>query len=330
MSDAASDLALFRVYPALAERLPRVRLGRWPTPVERWERLAARCGLTEVWAKREDRSHEIAGGNKIRGLELLLADARRRGATTLLTVGTTGSHHVCRTAVHGARLGFRVRALLLRQPHHSYVDANLRLAAEYGAGLVRVNPLTALPRFVGELISRPYFVGPGGTNPLACVGQVSAAFELAAQVRAGLLPEPDRLFVPLGSLGTAAGLLLGCKLAGLRTRVVGVVVSYRWYATARRVARLARRTLRLLRAADGAIPAVSIDATDLEVDAAALGDGYAVETEAAREATRALAECEGVAVDPTYGGKTLASLMARSRDSGPVLFWHTYHRVSEA
>ena len=58
----------------------------------------------------------------------------------------------------------------------------------------------------------------GGTSALGTIGYVNAGLELADQVRAGALPEPAAIFVPLGSGGTVAGLLLGLRLAGLRTR----------------------------------------------------------------------------------------------------------------
>jgi len=332
--------ALFAALPGLAGRLPRVALGRWPTPIEAAPRFAAAAGLEALYVKREDLSHPDSGGSKVRGLEFLLADALRRGARTVLTVGAAGSHHVARTAWHARRLGLEVVAVVVRQPNAEYVARNVAHALGAGAKIVPATVAGVGPRLVAEWLravqhgARPAWIPPGGTTPIACAGHVSAAFELRDAVRAGRVPEPDRLFVALGSVGTAAGLALGCRLAGLRTRVVGVVASYRWYATAGRTARMARRTLKLLRGCDAAVPAVTVGADDLDVEPGALGPGYARFTDEARAAARRMYDTQGLALDGTYTGKTLAGMLryiaARRLERGVHLLWLTYQRPAAA
>lgn len=332
LSDSTQPpLPLFAAYPDLGRRLPWVSLGRWPTPVVSAERFAAAAGLTSLTVKREDRSHPECGGNKLRGLEFLLGEAQARRVDTLLTLGAAGSHHVCRTAYHAARLGITTTALLAPQPSAAYVRRNLTASAACGARLIPVSFLTIGPRLLVELIRpgrRVLFIPPGGTSPLACIGHVNAAFELREQIAAGLLPEPDLIFVAMGSLGTAAGLLLGCKLAGLGSRVVGVVVSYRWYCTPRRCVRLARRTLRLMRRLDPSVPDVVLRDDDVGVLTTALGPGYAEFTEDAARAAGEFFEKESIALDGTYTGKTLDGLRqyvgANGLASRRLLYWHTY------
>src|SRR5439155_6166400 len=135
---------------------------------------------------------------------------------------------------------------------------------------------------------RPYLIPPGGTSPLACLGHVNAALELREQIDAGLLPPPDFIFVPLGSLGTAAGLTVGCALAGLTARVVGVVVFHPLYCTARRWALLARRTAALMRAHDPSVPELAISSSRLTVLRDALGKGYGHFTQASVRLARQL------------------------------------------
>src|SRR6266550_4477209 len=53
-------------------------LGAWPTPLMARAELARALGLEALWLKRED----LAGGNKVRGLEFLLAGAAARGPVT--------------------------------------------------------------------------------------------------------------------------------------------------------------------------------------------------------------------------------------------------------
>ena len=80
MTDPQARLPLFEAYPRLADALPRIAIGHWPTPIEQAERFAAEHDIERLFVKREDLSHPRAGGNKVRGLEFLLADARAREA----------------------------------------------------------------------------------------------------------------------------------------------------------------------------------------------------------------------------------------------------------
>ncbi|MEE8170366.1 MAG: pyridoxal-phosphate dependent enzyme, partial [Phycisphaerae bacterium] len=273
---------LFDAVPALRRTLPRIALGAWPTPATPLTRFGGALNLPQLWIKRDDASDPVAGGNKLRGLELLLADAIARGFKSILTLGAAGSFHVRATAAAADRLGLRTFAVLTHQPRSAYVRRNLTIAHAAGAQL-RAAWIPALPIQIARSWldavraerGRPYLIPPGGSSPLAGLSFINAAFELRRQIDAGALPEPKWLFVPLGSLGTAAGLALGCRLAGLKTRVVGIVVFSRWYCTRGRWARMANRMNRLL-SRRGEMPrAADIRATDLTVIADALGRGYA-------------------------------------------------------
>lgn len=325
---------LFDAFPRLRERMPRISLGDWPTPVQRLTRFGEQVGMPNLWIKREDLSLPDCGGNKTRGLEFLLAAALAHGAQSVLTFGAVGSFHVRATAVCAARVGLRTLAVLAHQPRAAYVRRNLAIAAAAGARLVPARlpflPSAFMRQYVAARVrgERPYLVPPGGTSPAACVGQVNAALELKQQIDAGLLPEPDVLFVPLGSLGTAAGLALGLRLAGLRTRMVGVVVFSRWYCTAARWARLARRTGRLLCRLDPGFPVLPIERRELTVTCEGLGRGYACFTEAGIEVAWRMADREGLLLDGTYTAKTYAAALAFVRREGlerrNILIWHTF------
>jgi len=333
-------LELFRVYPLLEQAMPWVSLGAWPTPVTQVRQFAAEMGLSALYLKREDLSHPICGGNKIRGLEFLIADARQRGARSLVTVGAAGSHHVARTAWHAARFGLRTVAVVLPQPMAEYVRRNVTTALNAGARIVPASLVSIVPKTAWEVLrplhwaaGRPaYFILPGGTTPLACVGHVNAAVELRRQCGRGECPEPEFAFVPVGSLGTAAGLIVGLKLAGLKTRVVGVVTSYRWYATKPRVLGLARRTLHLMRMLDSCIPNISLSEEDFDIVDDALGRGYAEFTEESVRLAVRLGAAEGIGLDGTYMAKTLLGVMRfvgqRSLHDRTHLLWQTYHRIA--
>ncbi len=338
-TDVSSPLPLFQRFPRLAEAVAWQPIGEWPTPVSAAERFARAHGLASLHVKREDLSHAACGGNKVRGLEFLLGDAVRRGIQTLVVFGAAGSHHICKTAWHARRLGIDTVALIVRQPEADYVARNLAAGRAVGATHIPANMATLglkigwqlLKCRVGPNRRAAVLVPPGGSSVLSCLGHVNAAFELKQQIDAGQLPPPDAIYFALGSLGMAAGLALGCQLAGLRARLVGVTVSYRWYCTARRWARFARRTCRLMRRLDASVPDVRIDPEQLTVIHSALGDGYARPTPEGRTLARQFEDLERIRLDPTYTAKALAGAMQHIRSNGleraAHLFWQSYHEM---
>ena len=89
------------------ESFDRVPLLFGPSPVHRLERLTEHLGgKVEVWAKREDVNAGLAyGGNKVRKLEYLAAEALAQGCDTLVSIGGVQSNHTRQVAAVAARLG---------------------------------------------------------------------------------------------------------------------------------------------------------------------------------------------------------------------------------
>jgi D-cysteine desulfhydrase len=321
--------------------LDRVELGEGPTPVRELANLGADRGRAPVWIK-DDGAFSPDGGNKARKLEWLLGAAIRGGKRTILTGGALGTNHGLATARFGRRLGMRTVLVLVPQPETPHVRRQLELLRETGAELhfprgVRRAYLLAAWLLVARAslpFNVPYFVLPGGSVPLGCVGYVRAADELRLQVERGELPEPSHVVVALGSGGTAAGLAAGLKLAGLRSRLVCVLVNDLVKVDATTVARLARRTLRLMRRHGADTEGIEISPGEIEVASAWLGAGYGHSTPEAARAIELLADREGVTLEPVYTAKTVAALLDLNRrgafGDGPVLYWHTYSHGEQA
>jgi D-cysteine desulfhydrase len=321
--------------------LERVALGAGPTPVRELTQLGDQRGTAPVWIK-DDGAYSSFGGNKARKLEWLLADARRRGKRTILTGGALGTNHGLATALFARRLGMRTVLVLVPQPETEHVRRQLERMRASGAelhlasGVARAYALAAslMLRRASPPVNLPYFLRPGGSVPLGCVGYVEAAIELSEQVAAGRMPEPSHVVVPLGSGGTAAGLLAGLKLAGLRSRLVCVLVNDVIRVDERTVARLARRTLRLLQKHGANVGQVDIAAADLSLERGWLGAGYGHSTPAADRATELFGEREGLMLEPVYTAKAAAALLELNRRGafgrGPVLYWHTYSAPEDA
>lgn len=338
----AVDLAIVRRYPSLAAHLPRFGLTALPTPVERADGLTAACGVADLWIKRDDRSGALYGGNKPRKLELIVGDALARHRTRLLTFGGIGTHHGLATAVAARAAGLATTLVLVPQPVTDAVRRNLLLLHACGAELhlahgvagtvARALGLLARDRLRGE---RTGVVPPGGSSVLGTIAYASAAMELAEQVERGELPEPAAVVVALGSGGTVAGILLGLALAGLATRVVGVLVTDILPPSSRRLVWQAQRALRHLRARAPEVPAVTIDAARLTVERAWLGDGYGAATPDAVRACALAREHAGIALETTYTGKAMAACLALGARGGPltrgpIVFWHTYSATTPA
>lgn len=304
--------------------VPRIRLGTFPTPVERVAAPAADLPA-ELWIKRDDLSGAPLGGNKVRALEFLLAGVRR--GDEIVTIGGRGSTHALATALYGRTLGARVH--VVRFPQEMNGDARFVSARIATTGAVMHDARTMATAFVVaswlRLVRHARWIPPGGTSALGALGHVNAALELAEQVAARRMPAPARIVVPLGSGGTAAGLALGLAIAGLRASVLCVAVVPRIVANRRRVLGLAASTARFMERATG-MRFPRPDAARIEIDRTQYGGAYGRETAAGREAKEWLLRTHGVSADATYSAKALAAALAR-RDpaaQGPTLFWLTY------
>lgn len=287
-------------------------LGTYPTPIERHDALG-------LWIKRDDTSAPVYGGNKVRKLERHLALADAAGKSRILTIGAAGSHQVVATTLYASRAGMSVEAVLVPQPDGDRARRNLRVALGQGLVPIVASSWSVAPALSLSHIGRDkYFIPLGGSDADGSLGFVDAAKEVAAQVAAGVMPEPDVVVVAMGSGGTAAGLAVGFQAVGMRTRVVGVAISHPASvlgAMARLVARNTAAKIGLSRR--DTVHAVA----KIEVDKRWIGKGYGHAT-AEGQAALVRAESAGITVDPTYTAKALACALARSAKED-ILFWHT-------
>lgn len=323
-------MPLFQRYPALAEQAARFPIGRYPTPVERLEPHAFADLGAELWIKRDDLTHEVYGGNKVRKLEFLLAEARRRGARRLITIGAAGSHHALATAVHGRAHGFDVSVVLFPQPVTGHVRSIVSQLHAVGAEIRYTPRMETVPAaLIAERLARrgerAFVIPAGGSNALGTLGYVNAALELADQIEAGAAPRPRSVHLAGGTLGTAAGIALGFAIAGFEIPVYAARITGRIVCNESVLARLVSGAARLLRRAGGPAPPTrrALGLVTLLQDQ--IGRGYGHETDAGREAADRFMRA-GVPLDPTYTAKSAAALVAALRaapDDGPHLFWHT-------
>ncbi|WP_044870946.1 D-cysteine desulfhydrase [Pseudomonas sp. LFM046] len=315
---------------AALSRFPRLELVPSPTPLEKLERLSSKLGR-DVFVKRDDITPFALGGNKVRKLEFLAADALAQGADTLVTAGAIQSNHVRQTAALAARLGLGCVALLenpIGTTDSNYLSNGNRLLLDlFGTEVELVPNLDTADELLaatGERLraagKRPYLVPIGGSNALGALGYVRAGLELAEQIKASG-ETFSAVVLASGSAGTHAGLALALEHALPGTRVVGVTVS-RPDATQRpKVEGLLQRTADLL-----GVPVPA--GLKVELWDQYFAPRYGEPNAGTLDAVRQVASHEGLLLDPVYTGKAFAGLLdgvakGAFEGNGPVLFLHT-------
>ena len=311
----------------LLHQFPRLELLGAPTPLEHLPRLSDYLGR-DIFIKRDDFTPVALGGNKLRKLEFLAADALREGADVLLTAGAIQSNHVRQTAAVAAKLGLKCVALLenpIGTTAENYLSNGNRLLLDLmDVEIVMVdvlhNPTEQLAAQAEHLEAqgfRPYIVPVGGSNALGALGYVECAQEIAHQSEG--VVDFAAVVVASGSAGTHAGLAIGLEQLLPETELVGVTVSRKVEAQLPVVERI-RSAL----------------AEQLEVQAKApitlwddyFAPRYGEPNEEGMAAVKLLARLEGIMLDPVYTGKAMAGLIDgiaqnRFRREGPLLFVHT-------
>jgi D-cysteine desulfhydrase len=305
----------------LPASIPRASLGVIPSPLEPHSSLASEFGVDSLLVKRDDLNGADFGGNKRRALEFLLPD----GEIVPVSMGGFGSTWCAALAALAARNGRPAHLALFPQPWTPTVAGLLSTSLRHGETSL-AHSRWAVPAAVWGALraagrrGRAQWIAPGGASAVGVLGTVNAALELVRQVEEQRLTRPEAIIVPLGSGGTAAGLLIGFRLAGWPVEVVAVRVADRWVANRWQVARLVRATTRLLRRYGARVPPGS---TRLTVVGTELGAGYGHPTGRAGAAQARFARA-GLALDPTYSAKAASAVDAAATRFRHLCFWHTF------
>jgi 1-aminocyclopropane-1-carboxylate deaminase/D-cysteine desulfhydrase-like pyridoxal-dependent ACC family enzyme len=309
--------------------LPSVPLAPGATPVEEIHRLrAAIGGGPRLLVKRDDAIAFAFGGNKVRKMRLVAADALRVGADTLITCGGVQSNHARVTASAAARLGLGC-VLVANGAAPEQPTANALLDRLVGARMryvaSRDDRVPEMDRAATEIRAaggRPYVIPIGASTPLG-----AAAFALAIDELLTQIDPPDVIVHSTSSGGTQAGLVAGCAMAGIATRVIGISADESSASLSAEI----RAILSGLEVLAGVEPETLTSAA-VVVDDRFVGDGYGIPTNASRDAIALTARTEALFLDPTYTAKAMAGLIAliqekAFRQDETVLFWHTGGQV---
>jgi len=299
--------------------LPRVRLATLPTPLQPAPRLSGAAGV-QIWLKRDDLTGLGLGGNKVRGLEFLLADALARGCDHLVTGGGPGSNWAMLAALAARIHGLRATLVCYGDPVPPVGNMALAELAEAEIRFTGDPDRASVDRGVDEVADelraagrRPFVLGRGGATPVGALGYVAASVELAGQLAdAGVAP--GGIWLATGSCGTQGGLHAGAHWQRLAP-VTGVTVSRPVAECVARVTALAEGVAGLL-----GVPAPTTAPAVLDGH---LGPGYGKRSAEGEAAAALVARSEGVLLDPIFAAKAMAGLLAaavRGEVAGPVVF----------
>ncbi len=329
MNDESLELQRKNTIETISAQIPRHSLAQYPTPLRPVKQLSKYLSGPELWFKRDDLISFGFGGNKIRGLEVMLADALTKGADTLITGAGVQSNHVRATAATAAYAGLRCIAVYWgSQP--AQVDGNYRLTKLLNAEFrftesddrasvdAMINAVAEVQRWNDV---KPYAIPRGGACAMGVLGHVLAVFELYRQCLEQSL-EPDAIVLPVGSGGTYAGWIIGTKLLNLPWKIECFSVSREPEEVSLQVAQLATEAAELLQLG------LRFSAADAPVHGGFIGAGYGIPSPEGAEAIKCVSRKEGVLLDPTYTGKAMAGLMHGIRNGqfdryNRVIYIHT-------
>lgn len=305
--------------------LPRVSLGLYPTPFYKLETISAKYGKN-IYIKRDDLCGVALGGNKVRKLEFLLADAKAQGCDVVFTTGGAQSNHAMLTAACAARLGMKAILILKKRGVTSH-KGNLVLDDIYGAEVRMMDTdryddiYAEMHRIGAELEAQGhqcYYIPCGGSVPLGAIGYVNCVREFTVRTLADGI-KIGAIVSATGSGGTTAGLLLGAKLFQPGVKVTGIAVDTDPFEDI--VPELARGAAKILNCS------FPREADDFEM-ISHVGAGYAIPNPEDTPYLEELARTEGILLDPVYTGKAWSGMLKLVKSgyfdsSDNLVFVHT-------
>lgn len=313
----------------ITEQIPRHSLASYPTPLMRANRLTALFESTELWFKRDDLISFGLGGNKIRGLEVMLADALAKNSDWLISGAGVQSNHVRATAAVAAYAEIPCTAVYWgKRP--ATIEGNYRVTKMLGAQFYFTNDddrasvdthIQLIADSLREQGHNPYAIPRGGACATGVLGHVLAVFELYQQCLSQGL-EPDAIVLPVGSGGTYAGWLLGIRLLNLPWKMLCYTVSREPKQVSQQVADLANEAAALLKL-DWAFTN-----QDAPIYGGFIGQGYGIPSQEAAVAIKLVGRTEGILLDPVYTGKAVAGFLYGLQnkyfeDHQKIVFIHT-------
>ena len=314
----------------------RIFLTHLPTPLEHAKNLSEILGGPNIFFKRDDCTALAFGGNKTRKLEYVMADAVKKKADVMITIGGLQSNWARQMASAARKLGMEVILVLEGKEPEEY-QGNLLLDQIMGCQL-RFQEITQADEdkeiqgecpITGKIADElrkenkvPYTAPLGAASPLGNLGYINAVIELKEQLDS-LRITADYVVLATGTGGTQAGLELGIRLLDLDTKVIGLSISRHTREKTDEISELCNHTMDFLK-----LKNFQMDPRDVNVNYNYMGERYGIPTNECIEAVSLTARTEGIILCPVYTGKAMAGLIdlvhqGFFKKEDNVIFLHT-------
>ncbi|OYD42537.1 D-cysteine desulfhydrase family protein [Sphingobacterium cellulitidis] len=284
---------------------------------------------TPIYIKRDDLTEIGTGGNKLRKLEYLLAEAKNQNANRVITIGARQSNHARLTAITGKMLGFEVDLILknsVPMDTESYqlngnlvldniVDANIHEIPNDGTAS---NFILSLTRHYETEGDRVYFIPVGGSNIVGGLGYARSVYEIEEQSK-NLGVDFQHIALASGSGGTHAGLIAGYEILGKKV----FIQAYNVQPDREPILGETKKIT------EGILEIFGISANpDYHLSNDYVGEAYGIPNKETLATIKHLAKSEGVFLDPVYTAKAFTGLindikLGKYPKGEPILFIHT-------
>lgn len=313
------------------KKYPKVKLIENPSPIHHLQRVSKALGV-DIYIKRDDLFSVGFGGNKLRKLEYLLGDAKKKGATHIFTIGAIQSNHARMTAIAAKMFGFEIELFLKKSVpvnEKSYfengniilnniVDATIHEVQDNASAYKAVDERKSILEKEGE---KPYIIPIGGSNGIGTLGYVDCYFEiLKQQSQLGL--KFDLISTASGSGGTHGGLIVANVLSDVKTKIKA-------YNVEPDQGQLAAHTLKIANEAlDLCGSRVTLLNSDINLTNQYAGNAYGIPEDYHIDTIKFLAKHEGIFLDPVYTSKAFTGLIMDIQNNvikkgEKVLYIHT-------
>lgn len=298
----------------------KISIANIPTPIQKIEFSGCKFLI-----KRDDLTGVELTGNKVRKLEYLLAEAKKQKCDYIFTSGGDQSNHARATAIAAASNGFKSKLFLWGNSNQK-ADGNLFLDKLVGAEIKFLNKkdyhnvdeiMEAERQEFAKKKKKAFVIPSGGSSPLGIWGYINFINELSEQIDINKL---SGILIANGSCGTAAGMLVGSALLGIKLKVYSVNVlmtEEEVFADTEKLVKDCIKNYKLN---------INVDLNNLNILDGYSREGYKKITKEKIEVIKQFFRETGILLDPVYTGKAFFAYyqnFLKDKKNSKVLFLHT-------
>lgn len=325
-----------KLYETIKEKLSKekVKLADLPSNIDFHKELSYKLGF-DFYLKRDD-ILGLYGGNKPRKLEFIFKQIVDSQKKDIFIFGPTGSHHILANLIYGKNFFQDVKFATFVFPTYLwkwgdiYVRKNTELAKKLSFQFV-FTPSFFHAFILAKVLSTikgGFFVPAGSTSEKSSLGFIISAIEIKEDVISKKIPEPDFIFLPVGTMGTLAGLSVGLSICEMKTKILGCAVVQEILCNAflakKLISKIIATIKRFLDIDDENLSRIRKSAfSNFSIIHSFLGRGYGYPSDDGIEAMRFFSHY--MKVEKTYTAKTLSVILAKKEElkKKNVLFYCT-------